>query len=91
MAITTSAITSSFKNQLLEAKHNFDATGGDKFKLALYTDSSVIGPSLASFTTGGQVTDSTGDYASGGKVLQGLVRRREAEALLFEGRECHEV
>jgi hypothetical protein len=51
MAITTSAITSSFKNQLLEAKHDFNATGGDKFKLALYTDSSVIGPSLASFTT----------------------------------------
>ena len=28
---------------------------------------------------------------AGGKVLQGLVRRREAEALLFEGKEWHEV
>ena len=44
MAITTSAITSSFKNQLLSGTHNFDATGGNKFKLALYTDSAVIGP-----------------------------------------------
>ena len=70
MAITTSAITSSFKDQLLSGTHNFNATGGNKFKLALYTDSSVIGPSLASFTTAGQVTDSTGDYSSGGKVLQ---------------------
>ena len=70
MAITTSAITSSFKDQLLSGTHNFNATGGNKFKLALYTDSAVIGPSLASFTTAGQVTDSTGDYASGGKVLQ---------------------
>ena len=26
-----------------------------------------------------------------GKVLQGLVRRREAEALLYEGKEWHEV
>ncbi len=26
-----------------------------------------------------------------GKVLEGLVRRREAEALLFEGKEWHEV
>ena len=51
MAITTSAITSSFKNQLLSGTHNFDASGGNKFKLALYTDSAVIGPSLASFTT----------------------------------------
>ena len=48
MAITTSAITSSFKNQLLSGTHNFDASGGNKFKLALYTDSAVIGPGLAS-------------------------------------------
>ena len=68
MAITTSAITSSFKNQLLSGTHDLD-NGGDTFKLALYTDSSVIGPSLATFTTAGQVTDSTGDYSSGGKAL----------------------
>ncbi len=66
MAITTSAITSSFKNQLLSGTHNFDASGGNTFKLALYSDSAVIGPGLASFTTAGQITDSTGDYASGG-------------------------
>ena len=28
---------------------------------------------------------------AGGKVLEGLIRRREAEALLFEGKEWHEV
>ena len=28
---------------------------------------------------------------AGGKVLQGLIRRRAAEALLFEGKEWHEV
>jgi|TARA_Y100000310_G_C20381399_1_gene668290 lysozyme len=28
---------------------------------------------------------------AGGKVLQGLVRRREAEALLFQGKEWHEI
>ena len=28
---------------------------------------------------------------AGGKVLQGLIRRREAEALLYEGKEWHEV
>jgi len=26
-----------------------------------------------------------------GKVLEGLIRRRKAEALLFEGKEWHEV
>ena len=28
---------------------------------------------------------------AGGEVLQGLVRRREAEALLFQGEPWHEV
>ena len=28
---------------------------------------------------------------AGGKVLQGLIRRREAESLLFAGKEWHEV
>ena len=28
---------------------------------------------------------------AGGEVLEGLIRRREAEALLFQGKEWHEV
>ena len=76
MAITTSAITSSFKKELLGTNGaNFAASGGDVFKLALYTDSSTIGPSLGSFTTTGEVTDSTGDYASGGKDLTGQTHK----------------
>ena len=76
MAITTSAITSSFKNELLGTNAgNFAATSGDIFKLALYTDSSTIGPSLGSFTATGQITDSTGDYSSGGKELTGQTHK----------------
>jgi len=76
MAITTSAITSSFKNELLGTNAgNFAATSGDIFKLALYTDSSTIGPSLGSYTTSGQITDSTGDYAAGGKDLTGQTHK----------------
>jgi len=47
MAITTSAITSSFKRQLLAGDHDI-AASGDTLKLTLYTDSSTIGPGLAS-------------------------------------------
>ena len=76
MAITTSAITSSFKNELLGTNAgNFAATSGDIYKLALYTDSSTIGPSLGSFTATGQVTDATGDYATGGKKLTGQTHK----------------
>ena len=76
MAITTSAITSSFKNELLGTNGaNFAASSGDVFRLALYTDSSTIGPSLGSYTTTGQVTDSTGDYSAGGKKLTGQTHK----------------
>jgi hypothetical protein len=46
MAITQ-AIANSFKKQLLEGDHNFKQSGGDVFKLALYT----AGATLTSATT----------------------------------------
>mgnify|MGYP002530227091 CR=1 FL=1 len=52
MAITTSAITSSFKRELLGGVQDI-ASGGDTLKLALYTDTSTIGPSLAAYTATG--------------------------------------
>ena len=52
MAITTNAITNSFKEEILEGVHDFTPTSGDKFKLALYTSQASIGadtPFTASF------------------------------------------
>jgi hypothetical protein len=37
MAITTNAIANSFKKELLEGKHDFTASTGSVFKLAMYT------------------------------------------------------
>jgi hypothetical protein len=36
MAITTNAIANSFKKELLEGKHDFTASTGSVFKLAMY-------------------------------------------------------
>ena len=69
MAITTSSITSSFKRQVVGGVQNI-ASGGNTLKLALYTDTAVIGPRLASYTTTGEVGNS-GDYAAKGKSLVG--------------------
>ena len=68
MAITTSAICNSFKKELLEAKHDFTQTTGDKYKLALYTNSAPLGKSTTSFTTDNQVAN-TGQYTTGGGAL----------------------
>jgi hypothetical protein len=68
MAITTNAICNSFKKELLEAKHDFTASTGSKFKLAMYNSSATLGKSTTSFTTGGEVSSPAG-YTSGGKAL----------------------
>ena len=66
MAIT-STLTTSFKKELLEAKHNFLASGGNSFKLALYTSSATLGATTTAFTTTGQASGT--NYTSGGAVL----------------------
>jgi hypothetical protein len=68
MAITTNAICNSFKKELLEGKHNFTASTGNKFKLALYTSSATLGKSTTAFTSTNQVAAS-GSYVSGGGAL----------------------
>ena len=68
MAITTNAIANSFKKELLEGKHDFTASTGSKFKLAMYNSTATLGKSTTSYTTGGQVTSPAG-YTAGGKAL----------------------
>jgi len=70
MAITQ-ALANSFKKELLEAEHNFKQTGGDKFKIALYTSSATLNSATTSFTTTNEVANS-GQYASGGGALSNL-------------------
>ncbi len=66
MAIT-STLTSSFKKELLEGVHNFKNSGGDTFKLALYTSSATLGATTTAFVTTGQASG-TG-YSTGGGTL----------------------
>jgi hypothetical protein len=69
MAITQ-AIANAFKKQLLEGDVNFKSSGGDVFKLALYTSSATLNSATTSFTTTNEVSN-TGTYASGGDPLTG--------------------
>ena len=69
MAITQ-AIANAFKKQLLEGDQNFSSSSGDKFKLALYTNSATLNSSTTAFTTSNEVAN-TGTYASGGDKLTG--------------------
>ena len=69
MAIT-SAICNSFKQEILEAEHNFTATTGNTFNLALYTSSATLGASTTDYSTSQEITNTSGTaYTAGGKAL----------------------
>ena len=66
MAIT-SAICTSFKQELLVGTHNFTNSSGNSFKLASYTSSATLGATTTAFTTTGQSSGT--NYTSGGAAL----------------------
>jgi|TARA_R110000751_G_scaffold35059_1_gene86550 hypothetical protein len=69
MAIT-SAVCSSFKQEVLVGTHNFTASSGNSFKLALYTSSATLGAATTAFTTTGQASGT--NYTSGGNALTNI-------------------
>jgi hypothetical protein len=66
MAITQ-AICNTFKEELLQGDHNFDS-GGDVFKLALYTSAATLDSSTTVYTNSNEVANS-GQYTTGGGTL----------------------
>ena len=73
MAFTGNYMTTSFKKQLLEAVHDFRATGGDTFYMALYTNSATLDASTTAYTTSGETTNTSGSaYVAGGQALSNV-------------------
>ena len=79
MAIT-SAICNSFKQEILVGTHNFTASSGDTFKIALYSsNSATLSKSTTAYTapTDGtadptntyEVTSTSSGYTTGGNAL----------------------
>jgi hypothetical protein len=68
MAFTGNFMATSFKQQLLEGVHDFRLSGGDTFKLALYTNSASFTAATTAYTSVNEVGNS-GSYAAGGGTL----------------------
>ena len=66
MAIST-AMCTSFKQEILVGTHNFTASSGNTFKLALFTSSASLGAATTAFSTSNELSG-TG-YSSGGGTL----------------------
>lgn len=67
MAFSGNYLCTSFKKELLEAVHNFKTSGGDTFKLALYTNSASFDASTTAYTATNEISG-TG-YTAGGETL----------------------
>ena len=67
-----SAVCSSFKQELLQGKHDFDAngSGGDTYKLALFTSSATLNATTTDYATTNEISNTSGSaYTAGGKAL----------------------
>ena len=69
MAITQ-AMCTSFKAEILLAVHDFRPTGGDTFKLALYTSSATIDANTTAYSATNEATGT--NYTAGGSALTNL-------------------
>jgi hypothetical protein len=58
----------SFKDQILEAVHDFRSSGGDTFKIALYSSAATLDATTTAYTSSDEVANS-GTYAAGGGTL----------------------
>jgi hypothetical protein len=66
MAITT-AMCTSFKQEILVGTHDFTASTGNTFNLALYTSSATLGASTTAYSATNEVSG-TGYTAKGGAL-----------------------
>ena len=67
MAFSGNYMCTSFKKELLEAVHNFKLSGGNTFKIALYTNSASFTAATTAYTTSNEVTGT--NYVAGGNTL----------------------
>ena len=66
----TSAMCTSFKQEILVATHNFTASTGNTFKIALYDSDATLGASTTAYSTSEEITNTSGTaYTAGGATL----------------------
>jgi len=68
MAFSGNFMATSFKVQLMQAVHNFTASTGNTFKLALYDNTPSFTAATTAYTASGEVSAS-GTYSAGGGTL----------------------
>jgi hypothetical protein len=66
----SSAICNSFKQEILVGTHNFTASSGNAFKLALYTSSASLGAGTTAYSSSNEISNTSGSaYSAGGETI----------------------
>ena len=66
----SSAVCNSFKQEILVGTHNFTASSGNAFKLAMYTSSASLGAGTTAYASTNEITNASGSaYSAGGKTI----------------------
>jgi len=67
MAFSGNFMCTSFKKELLYGAHDFDASSGDTFKIALYTSSATLNAATTAYAATNEVSGT--NYTAGGGTL----------------------
>ena len=67
MAFSGNFMCTSFKKELLYGAHDFDASTGDTFKIALYTSSATMTAATTAYATTNETSGTA--YVAGGEAL----------------------
>ena len=66
----SSAVCNSFKQEILVGTHNFTASSGNAFKLAMYTSSASLGAGTTAYASTNEISNTSGSaYSAGGKTI----------------------
>jgi hypothetical protein len=72
MAVTQ-AMCTSFKGEVMQALHNFTASTGNTFKIALYTSTATYGAATTAYSATNEITNTSGTaYTAGGSSLTNI-------------------
>ena len=84
MAIT-SAICNSFKTEILTAVHNFTASTGNTFNLALYTSSATLSKSTTAYSATNEITNTSGTaYTAKGNALTSVTPTLDSDTAVCD-------
>ena len=67
MAFSGNYMCTSFKKELMYGAHDFDASSGDTFKIALYTNSATLTAATTAYSSTNEVSGT--NYTAGGGAL----------------------